>query len=575
MSAFGGALGNPIYLQPGETYIDYQRRIVEEQRKREMEDMADGLMTSPSSVGEANPLSGLVGETGIRGLDYISTMNPDQQAIFKMLMERMMSGGFTGDRVAGMTSAQTGILGGLEGLTKKVSAPRKTTPDFQKLLASRGFEGVVGENGPQVIEAKRDIRITPNRRNPLENIRRMATGGILKKGKKAIVGERGPERVSPLAGDGGGIFRDPAQLKRKKGTSPIVSIVPQVKPPTEAEYHQKLGEEKAVWEKLPTKEKFGSKPSTAGYKSTLARPATGTVQGAKTPLSLGTTARKPLGATPTGRTGAVNPLATQTQSATARALSGRPSTTIDTATTEEFIRRSIADPARKAFEEGTLQQIKSSYAGPGYWGSARAGAEVKGRENVEANILARGSEARYKDEQARRGLAEAAAGRSLAAIPTALNVQNNPLLQQQIMANVGQTLAGIGLTEANTQRVTGLIQQDIATTGQISAQTERIMADIGMTAAQIEQVKSRTALSDAALLQAEQNYRAGEQQMISQQIQQLMQLFGLASTEQTQEQNELMAKYAEWLENDENFKKLAEFLLSQQTQTAVVNPLGQ
>ena len=187
----------PDYSPWGMSEGDWQAQLAKKQREREMADvanMADTLMGGSPSMGSANPLSNLVGETGIRGLSYISTMNPDQQSIFKMLMERMTQGGYTGDRVADMTPDQQSILGGVGGMIENVNTPQTTTPDFQKLLGSRGF---VGKQGPEVIEAKKDVRILPNENPWSKTTRRMATGGVLKKGQRAVVGERGPELFTP------------------------------------------------------------------------------------------------------------------------------------------------------------------------------------------------------------------------------------------------------------------------------------------------------------------------------------------------------------------------------------------
>jgi len=193
-----------------------------------------------------------------------------------------------------------------------------------------------------------------------------------------------------------------------------------------------------------------------------------------------------------------NPLSRATEAATMTQLSGAPSTTVNDATTQNFIQKAIADPARKNFQENTLQQIKSSYAGPGYWGSGRANAESKGAGDVESNISSLGAQYAYADEQARRDLAESAANRQAGAIPMSLNVQNNPLLQMQ-------TQAGIANTQAATARTQALTPAELAAT---QASTERIKT---MTPAELAQYQANTQATQSST-QRQQALLPGEVQ---------------------------------------------------------------
>ena len=301
-------------------------------------------------------------------------------------------------------------------------------------------------------------------------------------------------------------------------------------------------------------------------------------------------------------------LVMETQNAASRALSGIPSSQVNTGTTENFIQQGIAAPARQGFERGTLQQIKSSYAGPGYWGSARAKAEATGRGDVESQINALGSQYRYQDEQAKRELAESAANRSLNAIPSALAVQNNPLGQLQTKANiaateagtgatqfatqrgqallsgeigqqkanveatqfgtqrgqallggeVGQqsadikaTLANAGLTDAQSNRVQTLIEQDIATTGRISAETEQVMAQTGIANANIADIKAKTALSQSELYARAASMQQQQQALITSQLNNLSSIMKLAGIEQAQNQAEINGQIAQIIQKNE------------------------
>jgi len=66
---------------------------------------------------------------------------------------------------------------------------------------------------------------------------------------------------------------------------------------------------------------------------------------------------------------------------------------------EEYFSSAIADPMRKTFTQETLPGIKEAFVGPGtYWGTARAGAEVKGRENMEGDIAGKRAELAYQTQ---------------------------------------------------------------------------------------------------------------------------------------------------------------------------------
>jgi len=67
---------------------------------------------------------------------------------------------------------------------------------------------------------------------------------------------------------------------------------------------------------------------------------------------------------------------------------------------EEYFSTAIAGPLRRAFEQETLPGIGEAFVGPGtYWGTARAGAEVRGREKMEEDVAARRAELAYQTQQ--------------------------------------------------------------------------------------------------------------------------------------------------------------------------------
>lgn len=108
------------------------------------------------------------------------------------------------------------------------------------------------------------------------------------------------------------------------------------------------------------------------------------------------------------------PLFGRAEAALTPGLEGAPSTEIRPELTEEFFRKSIYDPALKNLREDIIPEIESQFAG-NFFSSARAGATSEAVGDFgeqQASILA---ELQYADEQARRGLAESAAGRQLTA----------------------------------------------------------------------------------------------------------------------------------------------------------------
>ena len=66
---------------------------------------------------------------------------------------------------------------------------------------------------------------------------------------------------------------------------------------------------------------------------------------------------------------------------------------------EEYFSSAIAGPMRRTFAQETLPGIKEAFVGPGtYWGTARAGAEVKGKERVEEDIAGKRAGLAYQTQ---------------------------------------------------------------------------------------------------------------------------------------------------------------------------------
>jgi len=96
-------------------------------------------------------------------------------------------------------------------------------------------------------------------------------------------------------------------------------------------------------------------------------------------------------------------------------LSGKPAYQIDPSITERYFENSIRPIMMREFEDVTKPAIAEQFAGPGYWGSARAEQGLKSAERFAENLAATKSQLVYADEMARRQSLESAAGRQAAA----------------------------------------------------------------------------------------------------------------------------------------------------------------
>ena len=152
---------------------------------------------------------------------------------------------------------------------------------------------------------------------------------------------------------------------------------------------------------------------------------------------------------------ATTPLFTETQSALKGSLAGTtgatPFTTEDTA---NFFDRAIKDPTLKGFREDVLPGIDESFAGPGFFGAARSQERVRATEDVNQQLGASRAALEFDVLGRNQQLQEAAAGRTLSAIPQAINfsqlpareIQNNLAIASQKLGGLA-TVFGIGQAE--------------------------------------------------------------------------------------------------------------------------------
>jgi hypothetical protein len=93
-------------------------------------------------------------------------------------------------------------------------------------------------------------------------------------------------------------------------------------------------------------------------------------------------------------------------------------------------------PAMKRWSEDIRPSIQEAYAGPGYWSSARAKAEMEGSQDVADWLGTKEGQFMWDVEQANRQIEEAKAGRALAGLQPALQYGYAPTQEAQ------QKLAG-------------------------------------------------------------------------------------------------------------------------------------
>ncbi len=95
-------------------------------------------------------------------------------------------------------------------------------------------------------------------------------------------------------------------------------------------------------------------------------------------------------------------------------MSLKPSTTINKATTDNYVKNTIANPMRKTLQTTVLPQVKASM-GRAYWSTGARSAEQKAIQDTEDQIASLTAAAEREDEQARRELTESAYNRGIQA----------------------------------------------------------------------------------------------------------------------------------------------------------------
>lgn len=99
--------------------------------------------------------------------------------------------------------------------------------------------------------------------------------------------------------------------------------------------------------------------------------------------------------------------------------------------TQAYYKSVFEQPALKGWGERIKPEIQEAYAGPGYWGGARAGAVVEGRQDVEDWLGEQRGGLEWDVSQANRAIEEAKAGRALSAIGPSMAYGQLPTQEAQ------------------------------------------------------------------------------------------------------------------------------------------------
>ena len=102
--------------------------------------------------------------------------------------------------------------------------------------------------------------------------------------------------------------------------------------------------------------------------------------------------------------------------------------------TESYFKGAIEDPRRKAYQQYDKPAIQEAFAGPGYWGSARAQEQSRSAGELSDWLGTERAKLGWDVEQANRNIEEAKAGRALSALGPGMQYGQAPT--QNALANL-------------------------------------------------------------------------------------------------------------------------------------------
>jgi len=157
------------------------------------------------------------------------------------------------------------------------------------------------------------------------------------------------------------------------------------------------------------------------------------------------------------------PLAKETGAATKGLLAGETGAKpIGAQGVEDYFKGAIYDPTMKTLREDTIPGIAESFAGPGFFGSARSQEESKAFKDVGANLSTQRAGLEWDVLSRNQQIDESKAGRTLATLPSAMafgqvpaqEIKNNLEIAASQLGGLGQVF-GFGKAE-QTQAQTEL-----------------------------------------------------------------------------------------------------------------------
>jgi len=120
---------------------------------------------------------------------------------------------------------------------------------------------------------------------------------------------------------------------------------------------------------------------------------------------------------------------------------------------QAYFGRAVRDPRMKEFQQEELPGIREEFAGPGYWGSARAGEVAEAYGDVGDWLGTERAGLAWDVQGRNQALEEAKAGRALGAIGPSMAVQDAPLGRtRDALAGMAGTLGLAGAEQDQYQR---------------------------------------------------------------------------------------------------------------------------
>jgi hypothetical protein len=122
---------------------------------------------------------------------------------------------------------------------------------------------------------------------------------------------------------------------------------------------------------------------------------------------------------------------------------------------QDYYSRAIEAPAKKRYGEYYQPAISEFFAGPGYWSSARAGAQMEGAQDLSDWLGTQRGQLGWDVMQANRAAEEAKAQRALSAVPMGFQAGMLPTQEaQQRLAGTTGVFDFLGVEQAQRQAET-------------------------------------------------------------------------------------------------------------------------